>query len=201
MINGRRVTDEATLKIVTMVYAGWINKNMVAKLQAKGINAIGLTGPDGQMILSKKRNPEPINYGWVGDIVKVDGQKLKDLIDLNFFPIIAPITSNEQGDLLNTNADTMAQAIAIALSSFYDIELSYCFEKPGVLMNSQDDHSVIAKINAPYFEELKKKDIVTEGMIPKLENALKACEKGVKVVKIMHADAILEKNSGTEISL
>lgn len=199
MINGRRVTDEATLKIVTMVYAGWINKSIVAKLQSKTVNALGLTGPDGQIVLSKKRNPEPINYGWVGDIIQVDGAKLKGLIDLGFYPIIAPITANSQGDLLNTNADTMAQAIAIGLSPFFEVELSYCFEKPGVLMDANDDNSVIPSINESYFVELKEKEIVNEGMIPKLENALKAISEGVKVVKIMHADSILDTASGTSI--
>ncbi len=199
MINGRRVTDEATLKIVTMVYAGWINKNIVANLQTKSVNALGLSGPDGQIVLSKKRNPEPINYGWVGDITQVNGSKLKSLIELGFYPIFAPITADKDGNLLNTNADTMAQAIAIGLSSFFEVELSYCFEKPGVLMNSTDDHSVISKIDSTYFEELKSNGIVNEGMIPKLENALKAIAEGVKVVKIMHADSILESNSGTSI--
>ncbi|MEY4384536.1 MAG: Acetylglutamate kinase, partial [Bacteroidota bacterium] len=179
MINGRRVTDEATLKIVTMVYAGWINKNIVAQLQSKGINALGLTGPDGQIVLSKKRNPEPINYGWVGDIIEVKSEKLKVFIENGFNPIIAPITADLEGNLLNTNADTMAQAIAIGLSPFYEVELSYCFEKPGVLMNANDDDSVISQINETYFMELKEKGIVNEGMIPKLENALKAISEGV----------------------
>lgn len=199
MIQGRRVTDEATLKIVTMVYAGWINKNIVAKLQAKGVNALGLTGPDGQIVLSKKRNPEPINYGWVGDIVKVDGEKLKSLIDLQFAPIIAPITANADGDLLNTNADTMAQAIAIGLSQYFDVDLTYCFEKPGVLMDATNDESVIPTINEIYFEELKTKGIVNEGMIPKLENALRAVNSGVEVVRILHADQLLDPNAGTAI--
>lgn len=199
MINGRRVTDEATLKIVTMVYAGWINKNIVAQLQSKGINALGLTGPDGQIVLSKKRNPEPINYGWVGDIIEVKSEKLKVFIENGFNPIIAPITADLEGNLLNTNADTMAQAIAIGLSPFYEVELSYCFEKPGVLMNANDEHSVISQINETYFMELKEKGIVNEGMIPKLENALKAISEGVKVVKIMHADSILDAASGTSI--
>jgi len=199
MINGRRVTDEATLKIVTMVYAGWINKSIVAKLQAKGVNALGLTGPDGQIVLSKKRNPEPINYGWVGDIIKVDGEKLKNLIDLQFAPIVAPITANADGDLLNTNADTMAQAIAISLSDYFEVDLTYCFEKSGVLMDAADEQSVIPAINETYFEELKTRGIVNEGMIPKLENALKAVNCGVEVVRILHADQLLDPNSGTAI--
>ncbi len=199
MINGRRVTDEATLKIVTMVYAGWINKSIVAKLQSKKVNALGLTGPDGQIVLSNKRNPEPINYGWVGDIIQVDGSKLKSFIDLGFRPIIAPITANAEGELLNTNADTMAQAIAIGLSAYFDVQLSYCFEKAGVLMDSNDDNSVISQINKNKFEELKSEGIVNEGMIPKLENALKAISEGVHSVKIMHADSILLPTSGTTI--
>lgn len=199
MIQGRRVTDEATLKIVTMVYAGWINKNIVAKLQANGVNAMGLCGPDGQIVLSKKRNPEPINYGFVGDIIKVNGEKLKVLIENGFTPIIAPITSDSEGLLLNTNADTMAQAIAIGLSPYFDVELAYCFEKPGVLMDANDDNSVILNIDSTYFQELKEKGIVSDGMIPKLENALKAIAEGVEVVKIMHADNLLNPSIGTEI--
>lgn len=200
MIDGRRVTDEATLKIVTMVYAGWINKNIVAKLQSKGINALGLAGPDGQIVLSKKRNPSPIDYGWVGDIVEVNGQKLQQLIDLDFRPIIAPITSNKDGNLLNTNADTMAQSIAIGLSPFYEVELAYCFEKAGVLLDADNNDSVIPQINAASFVTLKQEGVVHAGMIPKLENALKAIDAGVSSVRIMHADDLLKPNSGTKIS-
>lgn len=200
LIEGRRVTDEATLKIVTMVYAGWINKNIVAKLQANGVDAIGLSGPDGQIVLSKKRNPNPIDYGWVGDIIEVDGQKLQDLLTLGFRPIIAPITANKEGNLLNTNADTMAQSIAIGLSPYYQVELSYCFEKAGVLLDAENNDSVIPQINSTSFEALKQEGIVHAGMIPKLENALKAIDSGVSSVRIMHADDLLKPNSGTKIS-
>lgn len=199
MIDGRRVTDEATLKIVTMVYAGWINKSIVAKLQALEVNALGLSGPDGQIVLSKKRNPEPINYGWVGDVIEVNGQKIKQLIELGFLPIFAPITANKEGELLNTNADTMAQSIAIGLSPFFEVTLTYCFEKAGVLLDADDEKSLIPQINEAYFQELKTKGIVHTGMIPKLENALKAIAQGVNSVKIMHADDILNPNGGTEI--
>jgi len=151
LIEGRRVTDEETLRIVTMVYAGWINKSIVAELQSVSCNALGLTGPDGQIVLSKKRAVNPIDYGFVGDIVSVNAASLASLIAAGFSPVFAPITADASGQLLNTNADTMAQALAIALSSTYDVTLTYCFEKKGVLMDSSDDNSVISSINPASF--------------------------------------------------
>lgn len=199
MIDGRRVTDEASLRIVTMVYAGWINKSIVATLQAEGCTSLGLSGPDGGIVRAKKRNPIPIDFGFVGDIENVNGNALAQLIETGYAPIFAPITADASGQLLNTNADTMAQAIAIALSEYFQVQLIYCFEKAGVLHDPNNDDSVIPSINASYFEELKAIGIVSAGMIPKLENALKAISKGVHLVRLCLADHLLNENLGTKI--
>ena len=200
MIEGRRVTDEESLRIVTMVYAGWINKSIVADLQALSCNALGLTGPDGGIVFSKKRAVQPIDYGFVGDIIHVNSSSLSGLLTSGFSPVFAPITADASGQLLNTNADTMAQALAIALSSVYDVTLTYCFEKNGVLLDPADDDSVISSINPATFQDLKEKGIVSAGMIPKLENALKAISDGVSVVRLCHADNLQKNNIGTKIS-
>ena len=200
MIEGRRITDEESLRIVTMVYAGWINKSIVAELQGLSCNALGLTGPDGGIVLSKKRAAEPIDYGFVGDIVSVNAVALSGLISAGFSPVFAPITADPSGQLLNTNADTMAQALAIALSASYQVTLTYCFEKKGVLLDPADDESVISSINPASFQELKDKGIVSAGMIPKLENALKAISAGVSVVRLCHAENLRKINIGTKIS-
>ena len=199
MIDGRRVTDEATLRIVTMVYAGWINKSIVADLQAISCNAIGLSGPDGGMVVAEKRNAKPIDFGFVGDIKEVNTDALRTLIQAEFHPVIAPITADKQGQLLNTNADTMAQAIAIALSADFDVTLTYCFEKQGVLRDPTDYESVIPVINPASFEALKTDGIVSDGMIPKLENALKAISEGVQMVRICHANFLSQPEKGTRI--
>lgn len=200
MIEGRRVTDKASLRIVTMVYAGWINKSIVAQLQSKNKNALGFTGPDAGLVISKKRNPTPIDYGWVGDIEYVNAEALSGFIQQGYCPVFAPITADKAGNLLNTNADTMAQAIAIALSEFFEVTLTYCFEKNGVLSNPEDDHSVIPHINQASFTDLKDSGIVTAGMIPKLENAIKAISQGVNTVKLCHASQVLLQEGGTRIS-
>ncbi|MEN9386000.1 MAG: Acetylglutamate kinase [Bacteroidota bacterium] len=199
MIEGRRVTDSESLKIVTMVYAGWINKSIVASLQALSTNAIGLAGPDGAFVVSKKRNPEPIDYGFVGDIESVNAHGLTALIENGLSPVFAPITADSKGQLLNTNADTMAQALAIALSTHFDVTLTYCFEKQGVLMDPNDDNSVISQINSANFAQLKADGIVSAGMIPKLENALKAISQGVHTVRLCHADFVSQPDKGTLI--
>lgn len=199
MVDGRRVTDEQSLQIVTMVYAGWINKSIVAKLQSKKCNALGLTGPDGGLIKAKKRNPIPIDFGFVGDIEDVNTKGISDLLHLGLSPIFAPITADEEGQLLNTNADTLAQSIAMGLSSDFDVDLVYCFEKRGVLKDPTDENSVIPMINQASYETLKKEEIVTEGMIPKLENALLAISQGVKLVRLCHADDLNDANKGTQI--
>ncbi len=199
MIEGRRVTDEESLRIVTMVYAGWINKSIVASLQALQCNAIGLTGPDGGFVISKKRNIVPIDYGFVGDIVSVHAHGLHSLMGIGFIPVFAPITADVAGQLLNTNADTLAQALAIALSDHFDVTLTYCFEKQGVLLDPEDDQSVIPQINQANFAQLKADGIVSAGMIPKLENALKAIAQGVHTVRLCHADFVSQPTKGTLI--
>ncbi|MBC8109662.1 MAG: acetylglutamate kinase [Verrucomicrobia bacterium] len=200
MIDGRRITDEPTLDIVTMVYAGLINKKIVAQLQGLGCNALGLTGADAGILLAKKRQKSDIDYGFAGDIEKVNASQLLNFLRQNLILVIAPLTFDETGQLLNTNADTMASAIAIALASHLEISLIYCFEKKGVLENPEDDNSVIEEISKEKYEVLKKEGVVSKGMIPKLDNAFAALENGVKNVRIIHADNIVTK-TGTLLIL
>ena len=196
IIEGRRITDVKTLKIVTMVYAGYINKNIVAQLQASGCNAIGLSGADGNLVQSHKRNHPSIDYGFAGDVDSVNSELLKTVLQQNLTPIIAPITHNRQGQLLNTNADTIAREAAKALSKDFEVALIYSFEKAGVLLNAEDDNSVILKINSTSYAELKKSGIVHSGMIPKLDNAFAAISNGVKKVVIGKAEDIKELIKG-----
>jgi acetylglutamate kinase len=204
MIEGRRITDEATLKLVTMVYAGYINKNIVAKLQAKNCNAIGLTGADANIILAKKRIVKDIDYGFVGDVV-VDGINdsfLKLLLENNTTAIIAPITHNREGQLLNTNADTIANEIAKAMSVHYQVQLIYCFDKKGVLENVADENSAIKLITKENIENLKANKVIYDGMIPKIDNALQAVANGVHKVTLGHANElneIIKGEAGTTI--
>ena len=197
MIEGRRVTDEETLKVVTMVYAGWCNKNITALLQAQGCNAIGLSGADGNVIKAARRAPiqvggELIDYGFVGDVTPegVNADFLKILLDSGIVPILCAINHDGKGNLLNTNADTIASSVASALGE--DVELVYCFEKAGVLRDKNDDSSVIPHISSEEFESLKSEGIIADGMIPKLENAFKAIRQGVSKVTIKHALDLLE---------
>ena len=196
MIDGRRITDAATLNIVTMVYAGAINKNVVAQLQANGCNAIGLTGADGNAIKAHKRNHPTIDYGFVGDVDEVNTGLLKSLLEQNIAIVLAPITHDGNGLLLNTNADTIAQETAKALSSIYDVELIYSFEKSGVLMNADDDASVIPSINPTTYSELKEKQVIFAGMIPKLDNAFAAINSGVSKVIIGKAEQLQQLITG-----
>lgn len=198
MVNGRRITDPEMLKIVTMVYGGLVNKSITAKLQAINTNAIGLSGMDGQIILSKKRNPIPIDYGMVGDIESVNKDFLTSLLNQGLIPVIAPLTSNKEGEILNTNADTIAQALAVALSNLFQVNLIYCFEKNGVLSNPQDDESVINSINSESYQDYKNKGIITDGMIPKLDNAFQALREGVRSVRICSSKNL---SKGTIIQL
>jgi acetylglutamate kinase len=191
MVEGRRITDIDTLRIVTMVYAGLVNKNIVASLQALDINAIGLTGADLNIIRSGKRPVKTIDYGFVGDVEEIHTETLQLLLNNGFTPVLSPITHDGKGNLLNTNADTIANETAKALAGHYDITLIYCFEKSGVLLDENDENSVIPEINISLFNEYKTKGIIREGMIPKLENALQAVEKGVKQVIITKASEIL----------
>lgn len=183
MIDGRRVTDEPMLRIVTMVYGGLINKNIVAKLQHLGCNAMGLTGADGGLIQSQKRSPMPVDYGFVGDPVSVNVGTAKALLDNDLVPVVAPLTYGN-GEMLNTNADTMAQTVATGLVGDFDVDLVFKFEKRGVLMNIEDENSVIQMITPQIFDELKAQGVVDKGMLPKLTNALKAVSQGVKNVYI-----------------
>ena len=198
MVDGRRITDEETLKLVTMVYAGLINKNIVAKLQSLQCNAIGLTGADANIIPAKKREVKDIDYGFVGDPEnskfnpEYSGQNSKFLLDAGLVPVIAPITHDGKGNLLNTNADTIASVIAVGLSSFYNVELIYCFEKNGVLGNPQQEDSVIHFINSKKYEGLKNNGTVSGGMLPKLDNAFSALKQGVKKVFIGNSKYISE---------
>ncbi len=190
MIDGRRVTDKETLDIVTMVYGGLVNKQVVAQLQTMGVNAIGLTGVDGGWMKSVKRPVKHgIDYGYVGDVIEVNGAHLHRLLDNGLTPVIAPITYSAEGLLLNTNADTVASQTAISLAP--DVQLTFCFEKAGVLSNPDDDTSVIAKITPESYTQLKADGIILGGMIPKIDNAFAALERGVKSVRITHANNLL----------
>lgn len=199
MVDGRRITDEAMLEVVTMVYGGLVNKHVVARLQAEGVLAIGLTGADGGIILSHKRPlKNGIDFGFVGDVDQVDGQQLSRLVEARLTPVIAPLTHDGQGTILNTNADTMASETAKALAKLYDVTLIYSFEKRGVLSNPDDDDSVIPTINRADFERYKADGTISGGMLPKIENALAAVEAGVSRVIITLATAI-DGQSGTII--
>ena len=231
MIEGRRVTDEETLKVVTMVYAGWCNKNITALLQAEGCNAIGLTGADGNVIKAKKRAPvfvesigQDVDYGYVGDVNadSVNAAFIYSLLEKGIVPVFNAINHDGEGNLLNTNADTIASSVAVALANYkyrspreiccrceecthcsddgkltHETELIYCFEKDGVLYDKDDNTSVIPTITHDKFEELKKEGIVAEGMIPKLTNAFKAIDNGVGRVIIKHARNLLTPNGTT----
>jgi acetylglutamate kinase len=202
MIDGRRITDEETLRVVTMVYAGTINKQIVARLQALGCPAIGLTGADGNAILSHKRVHASIDYGFVGDVDAVNTSLLTSLLLLEKVLVFAPITHDGKGQLLNTNADTIAQELARGLSATFDISLVYSFEKSGVLLDAEDDSSVIGRIGPAYYQELKEKKLIFAGMIPKLDNAFAALRSGVGKVIIGRAEELpqlLAGQAGTTI--
>lgn len=199
MVNGRRITDAKTLEVVTMVYGGLVNKNLVAQLQACGVNALGLTGADIDIIRSHKRPiKDGIDYGFVGDVDYANGEMLNTLIQANIIPVIAPLTHDGHGNILNTNADTMASETAKALAPFFDVTLIFAFEKAGVLQDPDDDNSVIPVINKQLYQQYVEKGIISGGMMPKIENALAAIEAGVSKVVITLATAI-NGNSGTII--
>jgi acetylglutamate kinase len=220
MVDGRRVTDAETLKIVTMVYAGFINKNIVALLQARGCDALGICGADGNAILAHKRSPAPtsgdaataapvpgapgagIDFGFAGDVDKVNASFLTGLLQQGKSLVFAPITHDGKGQLLNTNADTIAQELARGLSGAFGVTLVYSFEKSGVLLDAEDDRSVIRRINPTYYRELKERQVVFAGMIPKLDNAFTALRRGVSKVIIGRAEdlpKLLTGQSGTTI--
>lgn len=209
MLEGRRITDGESLKVVTMVYAGLINKNIVAGLQSVHCNAIGLSGADGNLIHAKRRLPqkdltaggdlgEVVDYGYVGDLDEssIDHQRLVKLLEAGFTPVFSAITHDGKGQLLNTNADTIASAISIAMSKEYETSLIFCFEKAGVLMDVEDESSVIKSIDQHYYNELKLQGIINDGMIPKMNNAFEAINKGLKEVYIGKAEALPSLNNG-----
>ena len=190
LVGGRRITDADTLRVVTMVYGGLVNKQIVAALQARGVCALGLTGADMDVIRSTKRPVGEVDYGFVGDVTRVDARRLATLIDSGVVPVVAPLTHDGQGQLLNTNADTIAGELAKALAQVYEVTLVYCFEKAGVLRDEADDTSVIPTLSAPDFPRLVQEGIVKGGMIPKIQNALQAIEAGVARVIITQASAL-----------
>lgn len=218
MVNGRRITDASMLEVVTMVYGGLVNKNLVARLQACSVNALGLTGADIDVIRSHKRPPVTlpsiqgslptgegvgrglVDYGFVGDVDRADGQMLQTLIEAGITPVMAPLTHDGEGHILNTNADTIASETAKALAPFYDVTLIFSFEKRGVLARPDDDDSVIPVITRPLFQQYVADGTISGGMIPKIANALAAVDAGVARVVITLATAI-DGNSGTVIRL
>lgn len=199
MVNGRRITDAETLKVVTMVYGGLVNKNIVAGLQKQNVNALGLTGADMDVIRSVKRPVLEIDYGFVGDVKKVNADLLTDLIKKGVVPVMAPLTHNGQGNLLNTNADTIAGETAKALAQHFDVTLVFCFEKKGVLANENDDDSVIPQLTHVEFEKYVAEGVIQGGMIPKLENSFEAIGAGVTEVIITLASSIADPLAGTRI--
>lgn len=203
MIQGRRITSAAMLPVTVMVYAGLINKQIVAQLQQKNCDAIGLSGADAQLIVSHKRPVQNIDYGFVGDFTPkdVNTTRLGQLIDLGLCPVFSAITSDNEGQLLNTNADTIASNLAVALASLYQVELVYCFEKKGVLYDVKDENTVISIINPTNFKALKKEGVIAAGMLPKIENALAAVEQKVSKVCIKQAESLLDETAGTVIRL
>ena len=200
MVEGRRVTNAQTLEIVTMVYAGLINKNIVADLQKRGVNALGLSGADGNVVLATKRPPGRIDYGYAGDVRGVNGALLEQFLKLGLRPVLCPITHDREGQLLNTNADTIANEAAVALAEQgFDVSLRYCFELPGVLADINDLDSVIPKITESTYRQYQREGVIAGGMIPKLDNAFEAIERGVAEVRIGDLRA-LAAGRGTQLA-
>ena len=194
MVDGRRITDEANLEVVTMIYAGLLNKNIVARLQESNCNAIGLTGADANLILSHKRVVKDVDYGFAGDVDTVNSSVIKILVDNHLTPVFCAITHDKKGQLLNTNADTIASEIASAMCDVFDVELIYCFEKKGVLADTNDDDSVIERIDSRSYLQLKEKGIIAEGMLPKIDNCFYALQNGVAKVVIGLPEIIKNKH-------
>ncbi|NLB67060.1 MAG: acetylglutamate kinase [Bacteroidales bacterium] len=199
MHKGRRITDYETLKTVTMVYAGWINKSIVAALQSLGCNAIGLSGADCNVVPATKRSPEPVDFGYVGDVdpSNIGSEEISALLERGLCPVFCAITHDGKGSLLNTNADTMASSLAIAMCGRYDVRLVFCLEKDGVLLNKDDASSIVPRITENYFAQLLEEGIIEGGMIPKLENAFAAIGNGVSEVVIKHARNLNNKRGTT----
>lgn len=202
LVNGRRITDAETLEVITMVYGGLVNKNIVAKLQALNTNAIGLTGADINSIHSEKRPVKEIDFGFVGDVKKVNHSNIDKLIKADFTPVFCAITHDGNGQLLNTNADTIASTIAVGMSNIYDTSIYYCFELNGVLQDFKDKESVIKNIDSEKYKTLLKDNIITDGMIPKIDNCFDALQNGVKKVHIGNIAMLTKENNNfTTITL
>lgn len=201
MVDGRRITDEAMLEVVTMVYGGLVNKRIVVGLQALDVDAVGLTGADMNIVLSDKRKVSAVDYGWVGDVKRVNAEAVATLIESGCCPVVAPLTHDGCGHMLNTNADTMAGEMAKAMAAHYDVTLMFCFEKPGVLADENDDSSLIPTITPAVLDDLKRRGVVSGGMIPKLDNAIACVSAGVESVVITQADRIADPYAGTKICL
>jgi acetylglutamate kinase len=205
MADGRRITDAETLEVIQMVYAGLINKNIVTELQALSCNAIGLSGADANTITAKKRPVKTIDYGFAGDIKSINFEMITNLLNLKLTPVFCSVMHDSKGQILNTNADTVAAKLAAAMSKNFEVELLYCFEKNGVLQNSENEDSVIKQITPASFEVLTNQKIIGNGMIPKIHNALFAVQNGVRSCRIMNSVKLNEytagKLTGTEIAL
>ena len=201
IIEGRRITDAANLEIISMLYAGKINKTIVALLQAYKCDSLGLTGADGNSIVAEKRSSKPIDFGFVGDVISVNSALFNLLLNQKITPVCCAITHDKNGQLLNTNADTIASEIASSMSAYYEVTLSYCFEKKGVLKKLIDEDSVIPSINSNQYQYLKKEGIINEGMLPKIKNCFEALRKGVTKVRIGNSKMITESNEYTQIKL
>jgi acetylglutamate kinase len=201
MIDGRRITDTSTLDVVTMVYGGLINKNIVAMLQSEGVNAIGLSGADGNIILSHKRIPTNIDYGYAGDIDKVNVHTLTALIEADLVPVLCPLTHDGRGQILNTNADTIASEVASSLAAVAEVQLIYCFELKGVMHDIEDETSLIRNLHNHDVRVLHNSGIIKDGMIPKLKNGFDAKRKGVKKVSICHFSEMTDEDAGTTLVL
>ena len=189
MIEGRRITDEPMLEVITMVYGGLVNKRIVAGLQAIGCNALGLTGADMNLISASKRPVSDIDFGFAGDVEDVNSREIRLLIDENVVPVVAPITHDGNGNLLNTNADTIAAEMAVELSNYFNVHLIYCFDKKGVLLNPSDEDSIIFELDNELFKSYREAGIITAGMVPKLETGFQAKRNGVNEVLITSADS------------
>lgn len=195
LVDGRRITDSETLKIITMVYGGLVNKKVVAKLQALGQNSVGLSGADLNLIPAKKRNPKPVDFGWVGEVEQVHTSWISTFIDNGVVPVLAPLTHDGNGNMLNTNADTIASSVATALSHDFDAELIFCFEQAGVMNKTH----LIAEMNLLLYRHLKGIGVITDGMIPKLDLGFSALKKGVRAVSIRSFEHVQQSKSGTSL--
>jgi acetylglutamate kinase len=200
MVDGRRITDKSMLEVVTMVYGGLVNKNIVARLQSMGCNALGISGADANCILAKKREVTDIDYGYAGDIIQVNAPQIASFLGHGLTPVFAPLTYDQQGSILNTNADTMAATIAWSLASQYQVHLIYCFEKKGVLSDPDNDDSVITNLSWNEYQHLKETGIISKGMIPKLDNAYIALRSGLERVIICQADELHGIASASSLS-